>query len=398
MCRQEPCLHGSPQRSEGLIGPDPAVFWPDLCCIRPDGEAGPIPASPQARLSRDTPEPFDQSDRPRTGPSCLPGRHSRGCRAVGPGRCHRISWTDRRPPAAAGSLFALLQRCGPQKSGLHGPQDASEAATTSAEPVRWLTSGTRSAALWATAGLEAFCLGRDGAQPREALQTVTPSRLGACEAQHGSPSAWLGLIRAGPAAASRAALAPQGELRTDGPRAETARHAAGQATAIEMRQVQRWRLCKRAGCVRQRSGRSPGRQRREGPPARGPCADLAAAAPGQQPGRESGADGGAQDDVPPCRTKTGRHHAGEFIDGRNPKPGCHGRHDRQAEGSSDCNNGRRRRTRLDGIRRAAGRRRRGTVSAALAAVGLDVENDQKDRRNQDEQEAGNETEVVGFHG
>ena len=37
-------------------------------------------------------------------------------------------------------------------------------------------------------------------------------------------------------------------------------------------------------------------------------------------------------------------------------------------------------------------------STALTAIGLDVEDDQEDGRNQDEQEAGNETEIVGFHG
>lgn len=37
-------------------------------------------------------------------------------------------------------------------------------------------------------------------------------------------------------------------------------------------------------------------------------------------------------------------------------------------------------------------------SAALAAVGLDVEDDQEDGWNQNEQKAGNEAEVVGFHG
>jgi len=40
----------------------------------------------------------------------------------------------------------------------------------------------------------------------------------------------------------------------------------------------------------------------------------------------------------------------------------------------------------------------GETSAALAAAGLDVKDDQEHRRNQDEQEAGNEAEIVGFHG
>ena len=35
--------------------------------------------------------------------------------------------------------------------------------------------------------------------------------------------------------------------------------------------------------------------------------------------------------------------------------------------------------------------------SALLAVGLDIENDQEDRRYQDEQEAGDKSEIVGFH-
>jgi len=38
------------------------------------------------------------------------------------------------------------------------------------------------------------------------------------------------------------------------------------------------------------------------------------------------------------------------------------------------------------------------ASAALAAARLDVENDQEDSRYENEQETGNESEVVGFHG
>ena len=38
------------------------------------------------------------------------------------------------------------------------------------------------------------------------------------------------------------------------------------------------------------------------------------------------------------------------------------------------------------------------TSALLSAVGLDVENQQKDPWNQDEQKAGDESEIVGFHG
>ena len=34
----------------------------------------------------------------------------------------------------------------------------------------------------------------------------------------------------------------------------------------------------------------------------------------------------------------------------------------------------------------------------FTAVGLDEQDDQKNRRNQDEHEAGNEAEIVGFHG
>ena len=36
--------------------------------------------------------------------------------------------------------------------------------------------------------------------------------------------------------------------------------------------------------------------------------------------------------------------------------------------------------------------------SALLAVGLDVKNDQEDRRNQNEQKAGDKSEIVGFHG
>lgn len=36
--------------------------------------------------------------------------------------------------------------------------------------------------------------------------------------------------------------------------------------------------------------------------------------------------------------------------------------------------------------------------STLTAVGLDVKDDQKYRRNQNEQQAGYEAEIVGFHG
>lgn len=39
----------------------------------------------------------------------------------------------------------------------------------------------------------------------------------------------------------------------------------------------------------------------------------------------------------------------------------------------------------------------GLCSALLTAVGLDVEDDQKNGRDQHEQQAGHETEIVGFH-
>lgn len=165
------------------------------------------------------------------------------------------------------------------------------------------------------------------------LQTATPSRLGACERQHSSPSTGLGLIRARPAAATRAALTPQGVQRTDGPRAEIARLAAGKATAgkcskssgggsaTELGASGRAGLEPRAAAARRVTNKWP----REGLAWQQQPLDHSRAG-------NSGADGGAQDDVPTCRTPTGRHHAGGSIDGRNPKPACRGRHDWQVGG------------------------------------------------------------------
>ena len=38
------------------------------------------------------------------------------------------------------------------------------------------------------------------------------------------------------------------------------------------------------------------------------------------------------------------------------------------------------------------------AESGLVVLRADVEHDQEDRRNQDEQEAGDESEIVGFHG
>ena len=47
---------------------------------------------------------------------------------------------------------------------------------------------------------------------------------------------------------------------------------------------------------------------------------------------------------------------------------------------------------------SAGIEQRRGPSASLTAAGLDVENDQEHGRNQNEQQAGDKAEIVGFHG